>query len=447
MDSQSQRIDSRVLVCTADASVEDAFADVFTSHGIRVQVVTSHEQYLQVTARESFDAVLVDLPLRADSNSVWRERLLEDRLDAGNVVVAVPAEREEDAIQAVERGAAAFVTKPCSARQTAASLALVAENRRLARRLKALEHRAKIEEAPKDLVGCSAGVRRLSAAITRAGMNDATVLIEGQPGSGKSFLAQLIHEKGRRADKGFVALNCDGVDDVEVEGAIERAQEGTLLLEDVDKLPARAQSRLVRHLKESSGSEERSVRILATTCSKLAEQTARGTFREDLYYRLNMFPIVVPTLAERREDIPLLAKEFLARSAMREGLPERGFTPGAMILLEAHPWPGNVAQLEQSVARAHQVADGGTIDRVHLFGSSTGMNPPPDVQGFTDKLPEQEDEELTEDDILPFQEEEKRLLGRALQATKGNVRRAAQLLGIGRATLYRKIQIYKLRLQ
>lgn len=446
MDAAVSRAESRVLVCTADAAVESEFADVFQSRGIRVQVVTDHEAFLRATSRESFDAILVDIPLRADSKSLWRERVLEDRPEGGVVVVAVPAEREDEAANAVERGAAAYLTKPCSARQAAATLSVVAEKRRLERRIKALEHRAKIQESPREMVGCSAAVRRLQTVISRAGMNDATVLIEGRPGTGKSFLADLIHRKGRRSKQPMVALNCEGVDEVEIDAVFERAASGTLLLEDVEKLPQRAQSRLVRHLKDTGG-DERSVRIIATTSSRLAEQTARGTFREDLYYRLNMFPVVVPTLVERREDISLLAKEFLSRSAMREGLPERGFTPAAMILLEAHPWPGNVAQLEQAVSRGHQVADGGAIDRVHLFGSSTGVAPPPDVQGLTDKMPDQQEEELSEDDILPFQEEEKRLLARALKATKGNVRRAAQLLGIGRATLYRKIQIYKLRLQ
>ncbi len=159
-----------------------------------------------------------------------------------------------------------------------------------------------------------------------------------------------------------------------------------------------------------------------------------------------MFPIAVPTLVERREDVPLLAARFLRRSSERNGLPDKGFTPAAMIVLETHPWPGNVSQLEHAVMRAHSLADGGPIDRVHVFGPATGLKPPPGVKGFTDALHD-DDEELGEEDILPFHEEEKRLLGRALMATKGNVRRAAQLLGIGRATLYRKIQIYQLRLQ
>ena len=154
----------------------------------------------------------------------------------------------------------------------------------------------------------------------------------------------------------------------------------------------------------------------------------------------------MPTLVERREDILQLAAHFGRTVCQSEGRPDRGFTPSAMILLETHPWPGNVSQLKNTVVRAHAMAQGDPIDRVHLFGPATGLpataTPMAGPDGADDV-----DAPVHEDDILPFQEEEKRILSRALKATKGNVRRAAHLLGIGRATLYRKIQIYQLRLQ
>ena len=436
----------QVLVCTGDPGVEAGLVDAFAERGGVVQVVTDRGGYLAAAERDAFDAVLIDVPADPAADDGWRDKVLDDRVADGSVVLAVPADRENVALAAMDRGAIAYLVKPCTARQAAGLLATVAENRRLQRRLRVLEARRAAENEPVRLVGVSPTVRRLSGAVSRAGMNDATVLVEGKPGAGKSLVAELVHKNGRRANLTLLSLECEGLEESELEAALTRANGGTLVLEEVDRLPNRAQSRLVRYLKESSNGSVRDVRIVATTSARLAELTARGAFREDLYYRLNMFPIVVPALCERREDVPALARHFLDRSSAVEGLPDRGFTAGAMILLEAHPWPGNVAQLRQAVFRAHQLADGGPIDRVHLFGPSTGVNPPPDVRGLTDRLPEQEDDELSEDDIRPFQDEEKAILARSLKATKGNVRRAAQLLGIGRATLYRKIQIYQLRL-
>jgi DNA-binding NtrC family response regulator len=433
----------RVLVCTGDRGAESELGAALAPRGGEVRVVTDAETFHTACTREGFDAVFVDLPASPDARSAWREEIAVHGVDGIDVVLAVPVDREDIAKRAIGRSAVAYVTKPCTFAQAAAMLGIAAENRKLRRRLQALEAQLDTEEEQDELIGCSPAMRRLTTAVSRAGGNDATVLIEGKPGVGKTLVARMVHGNGRRGAAPLEVVPCDQVDDALLEAAFEAAQGGTLLLEDVDRLSPRAQSRLVRFLKES-GSGARKVRIIATTSARLAELVAKGSVREDLYYRLNMFPVVVPTLAERREDVPLLAQAFLKTSTRRTGLPDRGFTPAAMIMLEAHPWPGNVGQLRNAIVRAHALADGGAIDRVHLFGPSTGVHPPPNVIGLTDPIGGETDEDVTESDILPFQEEEKRLLSRALRATHGNVRRAAQLLGIGRATLYRKIQIYKL---
>ncbi|MFO1054218.1 MAG: sigma 54-interacting transcriptional regulator [Planctomycetota bacterium] len=435
----------RVLVCAGDPGVERELNSALAPRGGTVTVVTSSEAFAAATGRETFDVAFVDLPVRRDGHSEWRENVAQRGVEGTALVIAVTADRENEALALLGRTVIAYITKPCTVAQAAAALDLAAENRRLRRRVQALEAQMQDEEAEDELVGCSPAIRRLSSTLSRAGANDATVLIEGKPGVGKTLVARLIHKNGRRAKESLEIVNCELVDEPMLEAALERAKDGTLLLEDVDRLAARCQSRLVRHLKES-GNGQRAVRIIATTSARLAELTAKGVFREDLYYRLNMFPISVPTLAERREDLPMLASHFLRMSSTRSGLPDRGFTPAAMIMIEAHPWPGNVSQLKNAIQRAHALADGQPVDRVHLFGTSTGVQPPPGVQGLTDRMDERDDDEPGEDEILPFQDEEKRLLNRALRATRGNVRRAAQLLGIGRATLYRKIQIYQLRM-
>ena len=206
----------------------------------------------------------------------------------------------------------------------------------------------------------------------------------------------------------------------------------------------------MRYIKERSAgnpAERQGVRIIATTSAHLPELVARGKFREDLYYRLNVFPINVPSLRERHDDITSLASHFLSTAAERAGEDSQGFSDTAISMLENHSWPGNVAQLQDVVFRAHVLARGVTVDRGHLHGVTTGLcfRPAVDQVAVSERAPNP-NSLVSEEDILPLETEEKRLLTRALRATKGNVRRAAQRLQIGRATLYRKIQVYKLKL-
>jgi two-component system response regulator FlrC len=293
-------------------------------------------------------------------------------------------------------------------------------------------------------------LRRLIGSVARVAESDATVLIEGRPGTGKSAVAEMIHRTGRRMAHPMVELAADTATVESLEQHLHDADHGILLIEDVEQLAPAVQSRLVRYLKEERGHKPAGIgpdaRIVATTSTRLPEAVARGRFREDLYYRLNVFPVQVPSLQERRDDIALLATHFLTESAAAGGTPHAGFSATAMILLETHPWPGNVAQLRSVIQRAHLLAAGAPIDRVHLMGPATGLEvqPTPEVLPTTSPA---DDDRVREADILPLEIEERRLLARALKATAGNVRRAAELLKIGRATLYRKIQVYDLKLR
>jgi DNA-binding NtrC family response regulator len=292
------------------------------------------------------------------------------------------------------------------------------------------------------MVGRSPVMRRLADALRRAAESDVTLLIEGQRGTGKSLAARMVHCKSPRGRRGLVAAECGSLDGDAMTRLLEESGKTTLLLEDADRLAQAAQAALVRHLKESPrpGSDRERPRIIATTAAHLPELVAKGAFREDLYYRLNVFPLRMPALRERTEDVRPLAESFLQEG----GGPGQGFTAAALMLLESMPWPGNVAQLESAVRRAQVQAGGGPIDRTHLLGPTTGF--PAAAPASEIRAEEKEPDDVSEDMIRPFDQEEQRLLARALRATRGNVRRAAQLLGIGRATLYRKIQQYRLRL-
>jgi two-component system response regulator AtoC len=361
--------------------------------------------------------------------------------------LAVPSMQIGDQAQAASRASLGCMPLVVAETVLEPLLRVAAELGRSATMCRELERLVDGVRTGSALVGRSPVMRRLHGVLSRAADTDAVVLIEGPRGSGKSLAARIIHCKSRRVSKPLLVVECASQDADSLARAIEGAQGTTLVIEDIDRLPAAAQSVLVRHLKERNPSRLATApRLIPTTSAHLPELVARGAFREDLYYRLHTFPITMPALRERTEDITLIAQSIVDSASPRAGHGPQGFTPAALALLETMPWPGNVSQLEACVRRAQVLAGGGPIDREHLMAPAQPSNAAsPEPARATNT--HQSDAEICEDAIRPFEEEEQCLLSRALRATKGNVRRAAQLLGIGRATLYRKIQQYKLRLQ
>lgn len=400
--------------------------------GHEIQEFADWSACLAATAAEPLDLVFFD-----DDSAAG----LPDRLE-------VPA------VHVTERGAtparAGLGVIPVSAFEPALEslLTMAVELRMATSRCHDLEQLADGVRTGSALVGRSPVMRRLHGVISRAADCDATVLIEGPAGAGKSLAARVVHCKSRRSGKPLRIVDGASMDAEATTAVLADARGTTLVVEDVDRMPAAGQAVLVRHLKERSGARgEQAPRLIATTHAHLPELVARGAFREDLYYRLNGFPMVVPSLRERTEDIAEIAQAILATGASQTGRANAGFTAPALAMMETMPWPGNVAQLEAVLKRAQALAGGAPIDREHLQAPApTATVLHGQVAAETGRRNDA-DGEVTEEAIRPFEEEEQLLLTRALRATKGNVRRAAQLLGIGRATLYRKIQQYKLRLQ
>jgi DNA-binding NtrC family response regulator len=347
----------------------------------------------------------------------------------------------------IGQGSTVPTISPHALEQSAAALTLLALLAGHAtQRLRELEPLTNGIRSGQALAGNSPVIRRLHGTLSRAADCDATVLIEGPSGAGKSLAARIIHCKSRRSGQPLVTADGATTTADSIARVLESAKGSTLIIEDIDRLPAAAQAHLVRFLKDRSASSAAAPRLVVTTAAHLPELVARGAFREDLYYRLHAFPIVVPSLRERVEDIALIAHVVLEAGTQATGRATPKMTPAAQMLIESMPWPGNVAQLEAVLRRAQVAAGGVSIDRDHLLVAPTASARSV-VSGPSSVAASGDGDETGEDAIRPFEEEEQRLLTRALRATKGNVRRAAQLLGIGRATLYRKIQQYQLRLQ
>jgi two-component system, NtrC family, response regulator AtoC len=336
------------------------------------------------------------------------------------------------------------------------------------------------------IVGVSPAMREMCAVIARVARSDAPVMITGESGSGKEAAAQTIHDLSRRRGRPLVAINCGAVSANLIEselfghekgaftgadrrraGYFELAQGGTLFLDEVTEMPPDLQVKFLRVLETRSfrrvgGNEELAsdVRIVSSSNRDLAEAVEKKTLREDLYYRLNVLPLHIVPLRERRADIPVLARHFLARIAESEGGGRRTFSPEARERLASHPWPGNVRELRNAVHRAYVLSDGDSIDEATvsgvLAGKSSGVFPavrppapgasPLEPAGAASSPVNAPDDPLT----VPvrvgdsLEEVERRLLERTLAAVGGNKKKAAEMLRVSLKTVYNKIKQYDL---
>jgi two-component system nitrogen regulation response regulator NtrX len=365
----------------------------------------------------------------------------------------------ETAVQAIRLGAYDFIEKPFKADRLLLIVARALEAARLRREVSELKLRAGAET---ELVGVSAAIAQLRQAVERVAPTGSRVLIHGPAGAGKEVAARMLHARSRRADGPFVALNCATLAPARFEeelfgveagadataqprraGVLERAHGGTLLLDEVGDMPQETQGKIVRALQEQGftriGGASRvqvDVRVIATTSKDLQAEIGAGRFREDLYYRLAVVPLRIPPLRERRDDIPALARHFMARSVETSGMPPRELSEDALAAMQAYDWPGNVRELRNLIDWLLIMAPGEPREpiRPEMLPPQVGNAAPAvlklDRSSEIMTLPLREARELFERQYLEAQ----------LLRFGGNISRTANFVGMERSALHRKLK-------
>ncbi len=435
-------------------------AERLADHGYEVVQAESGEAALEALAEFAFDIVVTDLRLPGIDGTAVIEAAVERYPEIIGIVITGYG-TVRDAVEVIKRGAADFVTKPFQFDELRHALDGAIEQRRLKSENAWLREQLQQRYSFEGIVGRSRAMRDLFQTLETVARTASTILITGETGTGKEVVARAIHHASPRRGQRFVALNCSAIPEnlLEAEifghvrgaftgaigtrqGRLEQAHRGTLFLDEVGTMSMSLQMKLLRVLQEREfervGDNQTikvDVRVIAATNADLGRMVAEGGFREDLYYRLNVIPVTLPPLRDRREDIPLLVQHFLQKFCSEAGRPVMTVSQAAMRPLMTYAWPGNVRQLENAMERA-----------VALSGSRTQIeigDLPPDIQQASDAgdlipglaLP---DDGLDFDAFISRIEHE--VIRRALERTGGNKAAAASVLNLKRTTLVEKLK-------
>src|SRR4051795_1260465 len=440
-----------VLIVDDEAGVRSALGGVLRDEGYAVEAVESGEACLDRVTRMPFDVIILDIWLPGMDGLATLSRLRERRVDSPVVMISGHG-NIESAVRAIKMGAFDFVEKPLSLDKTV----LVVGNAVRQRRLEAenRELRATVGRR-QTIVGESYVLRQLLEQVAMAAPTNGRVLIYGENGTGKELVARTIHMRSRRAKGPFIEVNCAAIPEELIEselfghmkgaftgavsdrrGKFELADGGTLFLDEIADMSVKTQAKVLRALQEQvvepvggSTSVKVDVRIIAATNKDLPTEIRAGRFREDLYFRLNVIPIFVPPLRERDADIPLLAEPFMIEFAREYGRRPKQLDTGAATGLRSYRWPGNVRELRNVIERLMIMVPGETITLPNL-AFLEGSAPLGAEPAGAPTVPLHEARDRFERDYIL----------RALAANNGNISRTADVLGVERSNLYRKMR-------
>ena len=461
-DDDLDGVPIRVLIVDDDAAHAETVADALEPVGCDCTVVTGGAAGVAAVESDVYDVVVTDLKMDGTDGLAVLEKTKEE-LPEAEVIVVTGYGTVESAVDAMRRDAFTYLAKPLDVARLRAAVAQAAKRIRLLRKNAELSRRLDERFGFEGVVGTSGPMRQVIEVLKHVAPTDSTVLVTGESGTGKELVARALHQNSSRKNKPFVSLNVAALpkDILESElfgheagaftgatgkrvGKFEYANGGTLFLDEVGEMPADIQVKLLRVLEDrkivrlgSNAEVPINVRLLAATNADLLALVAAKTFREDLYYRLNVISIRLPPLRDRRGDIPLLLDFFLRELADRYGKEVGGFTRRARTALMQYEWPGNIRQLRNVVERMVVLDTDGLLDAADL---PEEIAPPDGDDG--DDTTAAKGSGGGSDHLIgrPLSEVERFYAERALEVTGGKREDAAKLLGIGERTLYRKIK-------
>jgi DNA-binding NtrC family response regulator len=447
---------AHILLVEDETNMAKMQAKILQRKGYEVDTAANGREALNKLDRTNFDVVITDLKMPVmDGMQLLREMNIKERGCA--VIVLTGHGTIESAVEAMQHGAADYLTKPCNPDELLLKVDKLLETKRLREEVAQLRREVRAYKKFGELIGQSPSMRQIYSVIGAVSTNKSTVLITGESGTGKELVARTIHQKGPWVDRPFVAINCGAMSETLLDsqlfghrrgaftgaiadhnGVFQAANGGTIFLDEIGEIPLALQVKFLRAIQEkevtplgSSRPVKVDVRIIAATNRNLEEEVKKGTFRDDLFYRLSVVPLHIPPLRERREDIPLLIEHFITTFSKEYNVEPKRLAPEALEKLLAYPWPGNIRELQNVIERVFALSQSATITLADLPLSITGFEERPVNFHEFSELP-------------TLEQMEKALISAALRKGHGNKNEAARLLAIDRQRLYRKIEKYGL---
>ncbi len=402
--------------------------------------------------------VIVDIKMdNLDGFDVLRD--CHEKFPQTPVIMITGYASVETAVEAMKEGAYDYITKPFKIDELLLTIKRALDYQATVKENVLLKKELKQKYRFENIVGTSGSMQSIYNLIAKVANTDSTILIQGESGTGKELVARALHFNSNRQHRPFVAVNCSALPENLLEselfghkkgaftgavqdkiGLFEEAQEGTIFLDEINSMEQALQTKLLRVLQErqirrvgDTKSTAINVRVVAATNEPLQDKIAQGSFREDLYYRLAVIPLELPPLRERLEDIPLLANHFLSKFAGMKGVPQIKIEPKALEAMSRYPWPGNVRELENAFERASALCEDATIRIDDLPPQILAKSSDPELQSTMGGMPV--GQKL--DDFIKTQE--RRYIEETLKFNGGSRERAASMLGVSMATLYRKL--------
>ncbi|MGQ0457619.1 MAG: nitrogen assimilation response regulator NtrX [Hyphomicrobium sp.] len=445
-----------ILIVDDEADIRDLIGGILEDEGHKTRVARDSDEALKAIEDRRPHLVILDIWLQGSRLDGLEVLSVMKRTHPDLPVVIISGHGNiETAVTAIKRGAYDYIEKPFKSDRLNLVVLRALEASQLKREVRELKERTVVSA---DMIGKSAAINQLKSNVDKAGPTNSRIMIRGASGAGKELAARVLHQKSGRAEGPFVVLNAAAMvpDRVEEElfgtedrtggprkvGALEEAHTGTLYIDEVADMPMETQGKVLRVLVEQKflrigGAQKVSVdvRIISSTSRDLEQDIREGRFREDLYHRLNVVTLRVPSLAERREDIPELIQYFIGQVAQASGLAPRRIGEDAIAVLQAHDWPGNVRELRNNVERLLILAGGdpNTVITADMLPDEIGSNVPLPVNGGAEhlmSLPLREAREIFEREYLLAQ----------INRFGGNISRTAEFVGMERSALHRKLR-------